>query len=110
MSLGPQLIARGNIDSSFLLAITLTPAQTTNNATVEQSFTVPGLQPGDAVTVSFNGAFTSALDVANARVSAANTLTLAFQNNTGGALTYPSGQFLIEVNRPSTSFTMTGIQ
>jgi hypothetical protein len=111
MPLGPQIVTYGNVQSTFILTISITPVATTNAATVEQSFTVPGLQVGDqvsALTALF--AFTSLVDIINARVSAANTLTLAFSNNTAGSLTYPAGSFYLEVNRPVAGLTMTGIQ
>lgn len=110
MPLGPQILAFGNIQSTFILTVSLTPAATGATTTAEQSFTVPGLLVGDLVQVSFNGAFSSLVDIVNARVSAANTLTLAFSNVTAGSLTYPSGSFQVEVNRPYPGLTMTAIQ
>jgi hypothetical protein len=55
-------------------------------------------------------AVNSLVTIANARVSANNTLAIAFTNTTAGSLTYPSGSFAIEVNRPMVGFTMTAIQ
>lgn len=111
MPLGPQIITFGNVQSTFVLTITITPVATAAASTVEQSFTVNGLQLNDQVS-ALNAlfAFTSLVDIVNARVSAANTLTLAFSNNTAGSLTYPSGSYYLEVNRPYPGLPMTSIQ
>lgn len=111
MPLGPQIVPYGNLQSTFLLTVTLTPAATAATTTLEQTFTVPGLQVGDQIsTISPQFALTTQVDIINARVSAANTLALAFSNVTAGSLTYPSGTFYIEVNRPLAGLTMAGIQ
>lgn len=110
MSLGPQIVNYGNIQSTFLLTVSLTPAATNAATTAEQTFTVPGLQVGDQISgITFQGAFSSLVDITNYRVSANNTLAIAFSNGTAGSLTYPSGTFYIEVNRPA-GFTMAGVQ
>jgi len=110
MPLGPQIVTYGNIQSAFILVVTLTPAATGATTTLEQTFTVPGLQPGDVVSVSPQFAITTLVTIENARVSAANTLALALNNSTAGSLTFPSGSFAIEVNRPLAGMIMTGIQ
>lgn len=111
MPLGPQIVTYGNVQSTFLLTISLTPAATAATTTLEQTFTVPGLQVGDQISgISPQFALTTQVDIINARVSAANTLALAFSNVTAGSLTYPSGTFYIEVNRPVAGMTMSGIQ
>lgn len=111
MPLGPQILTFGNIQSTFLLTVSLTPAATGATTTLEQTFTVPGLQVGDQISgISPQFAITTQVDIINARVSANNTLALAFSNVTAGSLTYPSGTFYIEVNRPMAGMTMTGIQ
>jgi len=111
MSVGPQIVPFGNIQATYVLSVALTPVATANATTAEQSFTVPGLQPNDQISgITFLGAFSSLVDIVNYRVSAANTLTLAFSNNTAGSLTYPSGNFYVEVNRPYPGLAMTAIQ
>jgi hypothetical protein len=111
MPVGPTIITRGNIDSTFILTISLTPVATASATTAEQTFTVPGLQLGDQISgITAQFAFSSLVDMVNYRVSAANTLSIAFSNSTAGSLTYPSGSFYVEVNRPSAGFVMTGIQ
>jgi hypothetical protein len=110
MPQGPQVITFGNIQSSFILTVSITPAPTAGTTTLEQTFTVPGLQVGDILTMSPQFAITTLVTLENARVSAANTLAIAFNNSTGGSLTYPSGTYAIEVNRPYPGLSMSGIQ
>jgi hypothetical protein len=110
MPLGPQINTLGNIQSSFILTVTITPAATAATTTLEQTFTVPGLIPGDILSISAQFALVSLVTLENARVSVANTLALAFNNSTAGSLTYPAGVFAIEVNRPLAGMAMTVIQ
>jgi hypothetical protein len=111
MPLGPQVVTYGNVQSTFVLTVTITPVATAAASTVEQNFTINGLQVNDQVS-ALNAlfAFTSLVDIVNARVSTNNTLTLAFSNNTAGSLTYPTGSFYLEVNRPLPGLPMTTIQ
>lgn len=110
MPLGPQIITYGNIQSTFLLTLTLTPVATAATTTLEQTFTVPGLLLGDQVSgITPQFAVTSLVDMVNYRVSANNTLAIAFSNSTGGSLTYPAGSYYVEVNRP-VGLVMTAIQ
>lgn len=110
MPLGPTIVNYGNVSSTFLLTITIAPVATASATTLEQTFTVPGLLVGDQISnVSPQFAISTLVDIINARVSANNTLALAFSNNTAGSLTYPTGTFYVEVNRPA-GLVMTGIQ
>lgn len=96
------MVSRGNLLNSFLIGPTLTPVSVAGNTTAEQNFTILGLQMNDSVGgFSFNGAVTNQdVGIVNLRVSAANILTIAFQNGSGGALTPQAGQYIIEINRP----------
>ena len=112
MPQGPTIITNGNVQSTFILTVTLTPVATATATTAEQNFTVPGLAVGDQISdISYiGGAFPNTLlSIANARVSANNTLTLAISNSTAGSLTYPSGSYYLEVNRPYPGLSMTQI-
>ena len=94
-------LLRGNILVQMLIGPNLTPVSVAGTVTAEQNFTIPGLQVGDAIGLPiFSGAFTALVFAVNARVSAANTLTIAFSNSSGGALTPPSGVWYISVSRP----------
>jgi len=102
MSLGPQIVNYGNVQSTFLLQVALTPTAVGATTSAEQTFTVPGLLVGDQISaVSLQAAWTVLVDIVNCRVSANNTLAMSFQNNTGGSLSPPSGTYLLEVNRPA---------
>ena len=111
MPLGPQEIAFGNLQSTFLLTVTITPAATGAATTLEQTFTVPGLQVGDQISgIQPQFAYSSLVSLDTYRVSAANTLAIAFSNGTAGSLTAPAGLYYIEVNRPDPAFVMKSIQ
>lgn len=99
---GSATLSRGNVLNSFLLTVNLTPVSVAGSSTIEQTFTIPGTVSGDQVsTFSYIGGVYPNSDVSfvNGRVAANNTLTIAFQNGTGGALVPPAGNYLIELNR-----------
>jgi hypothetical protein len=72
----------------------LTPVSVATVATVEQTFTVPGLAVGDQVTVT-PPAITPGVAPVCARVSATNTLAVTFINSTAGALVPAAGVYQI---------------
>jgi hypothetical protein len=108
-SSGPTSLPFGNVQISALLAVTLSPAQVAANTTAEQTFTVNGLVIGDFVEV--NKPTTQAgLGVVNARVSAANTLAIAFSNNTASPITPTASEsYQILVVRPIASALSGGL-
>ena len=94
------MVARGNVMASFVIYAALTPVAVAANSTVEQSFTIPGLQSNDQVSaMSLTGAYTVNVDVTNIRVSAPNTMTVAYTNGTGAPVTPTAGNYVIEINR-----------
>jgi spore coat protein U-like protein len=93
------MIPRGNVVVSYLMGPTLTPVSVAANITAEQNFTVRGLQVGDYVNVTANVAQTAGIGIVNARVSAADTLTVGFSNSTAGGLTPAAGVYLIDLSR-----------
>lgn len=106
---GPANLSFGNVAFTFLIAPKLIPSAVAEETTAEQSFTVPGLLVGDFVDVN-SPSITAGLGIVNARVSAANTIVIAFANTTSGSLTPPSGLYQIQVNRPSTTPVPTLIE
>ena len=92
-------IGRGNILLQMLIGPSLTPTALTASTTTAQTFTVPGLQLNDAVSVSFNGAQTAGVGIGNARVTAANTLEIVFTNSTAGTPTPAAGVYSITFDR-----------
>jgi hypothetical protein len=95
-------IPRGNILNTMQFALTLSPApaQVAGALTAEQSFTIPGLQVGDYLACQCASAQTAGISVANVRVTAANTATLAFNNSTAGPLTPVAGVYGFIWGRP----------
>ena len=113
MPLGPQLVTYGNVQSTWVLTLSLTFVATATVTTAEQNITVPGVLIGDQISdISLiSGAFPNTLlSIVNARVSANNVITVAIQNGTAGSLTYPSGTYYIEINRPLQGLPMSSIQ
>lgn len=93
-------IARGNAISTFYIQPSLTPAAVAANITAAQTFTIAGLETTDHVTaVSCAVAQTAGLFIADARVSAANTLSVQFGNLTAGSLTPTAGSYYIDIVR-----------
>ena len=92
-------LARGNAIQTFYVSPSITPAEVAANITAAQTFTVAGLLTTDHVNVSCVGAQTAGIFIADARVSAANTLSVQFGNCTAGALTPAAGNYIIDVIR-----------
>ena len=97
----------GNVLYSWMIALLITPTSVGANTTLEEAFTVPGLQLSDFVDVYYFGtnvntpaAQTTGIGIVNNRCSAANTLQIGFMNNTGGALTPAAGIYYLVVSRP----------
>lgn len=76
------------------ITVNLTPANIAANTTAEQTFTVTGLQASTAINVDipYN---VEGVAMTGFRVSAANTLALAFGNTTAGSLPPPAGNYVI---------------
>lgn len=91
-------IIAGNCFSVSIIAQTITAASVSANTTSEQDFTVPGLIVGDAVLVNPPG-LTTGVVLTGARVKAANTLSLQYQNTTAGGVVPLTGTHTITVFR-----------
>ena len=72
----------------------LTPVSVAAATVAEQSFTVTGLATTDRVFAIAPG-ITAGTGIVNARVSAANTLLIAFVNATAGAVTPLAGTYQV---------------
>lgn len=66
--------------------ITLSPVAVVANTTTEQTFTITGLAVGDIVEL-IKPTTQAGLGIVNTRVSAANTLAVAFLNATAASIT-----------------------
>jgi hypothetical protein len=80
----------GNVLAIGVFTININVASVSANTSAEQTFTAPGVLPGDVVFVNTPAIGTALLNaglgVTGARVTAANTIGLRFTNSTAGAL------------------------
>lgn len=91
----------GNLTKQSVVGVELTPASVATVVAAEQSFTVNGLQVGDIVSgFHLDGAIGTAVSATSARVSAANTLAVIFNNPTAGALVPTPGTYKFLLSRP----------
>jgi hypothetical protein len=105
----PSTTPQGNIKGNWLLSPTLSPISVAPATSVEQTFTVTGLNMGDFVDVAKPTAQVG-LSLGNARVSAANTLALTYVNSSTGTLTPTAAEvYAVCVTRPDNlNSTSTG--
>lgn len=109
---GSQRVAYGNTTYDSIIAPTSaagaipgtlawSSATVGANTTAELTTTIPGLLLGDVVDLYLNNAaMTTGLQIANVRVSAANTLAVTWVNASGGSLTVPTTSWLANISRP----------
>jgi hypothetical protein len=80
----------GNILAMGVFTINIDVASVAAAISAEQTFTAPGVRPGDMVFVNTPGVgaalLNAGLGVAGARVTAANTIGIRFMNATAGPL------------------------
>ena len=97
---GAQTLPRGNIILAGIYSLTISPASVAANTTAEQTFTLTGLAIGDVVSVT-KPTTQAGLGIVNSRVSAVNTLALAFANTTASPIVPTAGEaYTVELNRP----------
>jgi hypothetical protein len=93
-------IPRGNLLRLFAVSVTWDPAAVATATTAEQSVTVTGVKVGDIV-VSYNKpANTAGAMPVNARVSAADTVSVSFVNPTAGSVNPASETWTFVIGRP----------
>lgn len=106
----PSQAAAGNMSGEWILL--LTPGLTTSisaNSSVEVTFAVAGLQLFDFVEVNKLN-HVAGLSVGNARVSAANTLSVQMVNSTASPILLVStDQYLASVERPIAQQVANGL-
>jgi hypothetical protein len=108
VSNNPSTLARGNITGSWVIAPTLSPVAVAANTTAEQTFTLKGMRLGDFVSIS-KPTTQAGLGIVNARVSALDTLAVAFVNATGSSITPTASEiYTLLVSRPE-NVTMAGV-
>lgn len=101
-------ITGGNVYSLHVISATIDPASVATITTAEQSFTVNGVLVGDMVFAN-KPTLTTGLGIANARVSAANTVAITFVNPTAGAIDAASETWNFFVIRPEGQVAATKI-
>lgn len=92
-------IIHGNAASINVLSVTFNPASVAAATTAEQTVSLSGLKTTDLVFVR-KPSLTAGLGIANARVSAADTLAITFVNATAGAIDAGSEVYQVLVVRP----------
>lgn len=93
-------IVGGNVRFIGIVQVTFDPASIATVTTAEQNMTVPGVKLGDFVFVS-KPTVTAGFGVVNARVSAADTVTITAVNPTAGSVNPSSETWTVMVVRPS---------
>jgi hypothetical protein len=88
-----------NEDRFGMVSIALTPVSVAANTSAEQTFTVPGLLPGDFVS-PMKPTSQAGLSLGGARVSAPATLALTYDNNTASPIVPTAETYLVFVYRP----------
>lgn len=91
-------VIAGNAFSISLIEVSLTPASVATVSATAQTFTVPGLLPGDSVNVNPPGQ-TAGVTIGSVRVSAADTVSIQFVNPTAGSVTPAAGTHVFTVIR-----------
>ena len=106
----PQVTATGNLSNEWI--ILLTPGLTTSipaNSSAEIALTVAGLQLYDFVEVNKLN-HVAGLSVGNARVSAANTLSVQMVNSTASPIALQTtDQYLASIERPLAQQVSNGL-
>jgi hypothetical protein len=92
-----------NEDRWGVVRFTFDPASVAAATTAEQTVTVPGLKLGDYVLDVSKPTNTVGVAIVNARVSAANTLTVVWMNATAGAVDPASETYTMLVFRAEKS-------
>jgi hypothetical protein len=81
-------------DRFGVITATLDVASVGANTTAEQDFTVEGLKVGDFVAVC-KPSLSAGLGIVNARVKAADTLSISFSNSTGSGIDPAAEAYLV---------------
>jgi len=87
------------INQIMLYSVTINPASVATITTAEQDFTVTGLAVGDVILAVNKPTLTVGLGIVNARVKAADTLSLTFVNPTAAAVDAASETYLVVAMR-----------
>ena len=93
----------GNLLASGTASVVLSPAIVAANTSAEQTFTLPGVRPGDFVDVN-KPTSQAGLVIGGCRVSAVNTIAITFGNLTAAGITPTAGEtYLFRYARPEST-------
>ena len=105
---GPNIVNPSIQRGQAVLSIAVTPASAAAGIS-SQTFTVSGLLVGDYVAINQSKSAGSGVCVAGAYVSAANTLTVIYDNQSGGSATPAADTYLVFVARSYPTQTDFGV-
>jgi len=92
---GPNERWYNDLENAFQqYRVTLTPASVAANTTIEQVFPVTGVN-SEALIILTPPSLTAGIGIAGVRSSAKDEISITFINTTVGALTPPSGEYMI---------------
>lgn len=111
---GPATVPYGSLRNCFLVSVTVVAgAALTASTTTTRTYSVPGLVVGFHHVIVNKPSATAGVGIANARVSAADTLEISFGNYTAGTPSLPSSEdYLVLVTThdyPTRTAVPTGI-
>lgn len=78
----------------------ISPGAISANTTVEVSVPMHGLRATDVVLSYTKPTLTAGIDTGNARVSAADTIKITYQNSTASPITPPTETYIFYIARP----------
>lgn len=93
----------GNIFKMRAVQVSFDPAAVSTITTAEQDITVPGVMLGDIVLAVNKPSLTAGVGICNARVKAANTVSVQFVNPTAGSVNPTVETYTIVIGRPDTT-------
>lgn len=94
----------GNVGGISIVTATVDLGSVAANTSEEETATVPGVKTGDFV-VCMDSSLEAGIMIGNARVSAADTVTLQVMNTTSGAVNAASKTMTFLVVRPDFAAT-----
>lgn len=99
------MIPLGNIYKMRAVQVIFDPASVATITTAEQDISIPGVKVGDIVLAVNKPSLTAGLGICNARVKAANMISVQFVNPTAGAVDAASETYTFVIGRPENTPT-----
>lgn len=94
------LIPRGNVARIYILQGSVDVTSKSANTTAEQDVTVFGAKVGDVVIAVNKPSLSAGLGIVNARVKAADTISIQFGNFTGSPIDPAAETYSFVIARP----------